>query len=46
MTKIRYQRPTMEVMGSFESLTKGGSQSGNLDSQYPIGTPSTVGVFS
>ncbi|AKH42781.1 hypothetical protein FHS61_000554 [Altererythrobacter atlanticus] len=46
MTKIRYERPTMEQLGSFETLTQGGSQSGSLDSQYPIGTPSEVGVFS
>lgn len=46
MTKRTYERPAMEQLGSFETLTQGGSQSGTLDSQYPIGTPSSVGVFS
>ena len=41
-----YDRPTLEFVGSFESITLGGSQSGTLDSQYPVGTPSAVGVFS
>ena len=46
MQKQTYQRPALEKIGSFEKLTKGGSLSGQLDSQYPVGTPSEVGVFS
>ncbi len=46
MTKRTYERPSMEVLGSFENLTQGGSQVGNLDGQFPVGTPSTVGLFS
>lgn len=46
MTKRAYERPSLDRIGSFEKLTRGGSQSGVLDKQFPPGTPSSVGVFS
>ena len=46
MIKRTYERPAMERLGSFEALTQGGSQVGNLDGQFPVGTPSSVGLFS
>lgn len=46
MKTRKYERPALEFVGSFESITLGGSQTGTLDSQFPVGTPSSVGVFS
>lgn len=46
MSKNNYVAPEMEVLGSFESLTQGGSQTGDLDAQFPVGTPNVTGVFS
>ena len=46
MTKDAYKAPEMISLGSFEEITKGGSSSGVLDSQFPVGTPDTPPVFS
>lgn len=46
MTKDAYTAPEMTSLGSFEAITQGGSSSGVLDSQFPIGTPNTPPVFS
>lgn len=46
MTQISYQAPALEKLGSFEDMTLGGSFAGNLDFDYPAGTPASVGLFS
>ncbi|MFT3966507.1 MAG: lasso RiPP family leader peptide-containing protein [Sphingobium sp.] len=46
MDKETYEVPELVDMGSFETLTQGGSASGLLDAAYPIGTPSGSLLFS
>jgi len=46
MTKEAYNAPEMVALGSFETITQGGSSTGTLDSQFPVGTPSQANVFS
>jgi hypothetical protein len=41
-----YTPPNIEVLGSLEELTQGGSAAGTLDAVYPVGTPSTRNLFS
>ncbi len=43
-----YEPPTFEVLGSVRELTLAGSMAGNLDDDYPAGTPSDFngGLFS
>ncbi len=38
-----YTAPDIRVRGSLNELTRGGSVSGNLDADYPVGTSSTYG---
>lgn len=46
MSKTTYERPTMEVLGTFESLTQGGMTGNRLDAQFPDGTPRGDLTFS
>lgn len=46
MIKEAYTAPELVALGSFETITQGGSSTGALDSQFPVGTPSTTNVFS
>jgi hypothetical protein len=43
-----YIPPAIEVRGSLNSLTQGGSLSGSTDAVYPVGTSSNFdgGLFS
>lgn len=41
-----YVPPAIEVRGSLNEMTQGGSLSGNLDANWPQGTPSSYGLFS
>ena len=43
-----YTPPRIEVLGSLGEMTNGGSMSGSLDANYPIGTSSQFngGLFS
>lgn len=41
-----YRKPLVNQLGSFEQITLGGQFSGSIDAVYPVGTPSTVPVFS
>jgi len=38
MTKEAYNAPEMVALGSFETITQGGSSTGTLDSQFPVGS--------
>jgi hypothetical protein len=38
-----YEKPTIADHGELVDLTAGGSQSGNLDNTYPVGTASSYG---
>jgi hypothetical protein len=44
----QYTPPSIEVLGTLGDLTQGGSMSGSLDANYPIGTSSDFngGLFS
>lgn len=44
----QYTPPSIEVLGSLVEVTQGGSLSGSLDANYPIGTSSSFngGLFS
>lgn len=43
-----YEKPTIADHGALVDLTAGGSQAGNLDGTYAVGTPSNFngGLFS
>ncbi|UVI39092.1 lasso RiPP family leader peptide-containing protein [Qipengyuania spongiae] len=41
MKKRSYERPTLNEIGSFETITKGASCPGNADATFPVGTPSS-----
>ena len=38
-----YEPPELRIRGTLNELTQGGSQAGNLDASYPVGTSSTYG---
>jgi hypothetical protein len=38
-----YEKPTIADHGALVDLTAGGSQAGNLDATYPMGTSSSYG---
>jgi hypothetical protein len=44
--KEQYSAPELKEIGSFESLTQGGSATGLTDAVYPVGTPSSALLFS
>ncbi len=44
--KQRYSAPTVEVVGSFEALTKWAASGGGLDSPFSAGTPIASLTFS
>lgn len=44
--KKTYSAPTVEDMGSFETLTQGTSTGNDLDRQFPVGTPRGDLTFS
>ncbi len=44
--KKQYVKPELVIHGNVETLTKGGSQPGNLDANYPINTPFADLTFS
>jgi hypothetical protein len=46
MAHVSYETPSLEKIGSFEELTLGGAFTGNLDADYPAGTPASAGLFS
>ena len=41
-----YTRPSLELIGSFESLTQGGATGSVLDATFPVGTPFDELTFS
>lgn len=44
--KTPYEAPAMTSLGSFETLTQGGSSGSQLDATFPVGTPFTNLTFS
>lgn len=46
MMKRTYERPAMELLGSFEALTQGGTNGTTLDATFPTGTPFNELTFS
>lgn len=45
-SKTKYEAPTLEVVGSFESLTRAAVTGGHLDKSFPVGTPDPALTFS
>lgn len=46
MTKVTYEQPKIEELGSFEKLTQGGMDGNFLDATFPAGTPKGDLTFS
>jgi len=46
MTKISYETPSVDALGSFESLTQAATTGSILDSAEPAGTPVSELTFS
>ena len=46
MTKISYETPAVEALGSFEQLTQAAVTGSRLDSTEPAGTPVSELTFS
>ncbi|MCV0383632.1 MAG: lasso RiPP family leader peptide-containing protein [Erythrobacter sp.] len=46
MKKRNYERPTLNELGSFETVTKGGQTGNALDQAFPTGTPFSDLTFS
>ncbi len=44
--KKQYTKPELVIHGNVETLTKGGSQPGNLDANFPVNTPFSELTFS
>ncbi len=44
--KTVYEAPAMTSLGSFETLTQGGSNGNVLDAAFPTGTPFSDLTFS
>ena len=46
MTKKSYVKPQLLVHGDVETITKGGTDGGALDADFPVGTPKGSLTFS
>ena len=46
MTKATYEAPKLVEIGSFETVTQGGSRGTSLDADFPSGTPFSDLTFS
>lgn len=44
--KTQYETPTLDVVGSFESLTQGATTGTSTDANFPVGTSMAHLTFS